>query len=257
VDKYVAFKALRFLHSPLVVMKRNHMNTDSTAGLLIDYGKLKDFLIKQTYIQKAKSFFDAPCGEGSLLKLMENEIGNNHLLGLDLSDSQLALAKSKTSNVKFIKEDIFEMERVQTLIDNSCYLHIGGSFLNALKDEERKKLLQVLYRIKGVKYLGFEVQNQQYQKQKFIFNKWYEEKLATGITLKTTSRASGNESFELEVQVFRGIEKLAAVTEQLYFWGLEDCRADLLDAGWRDADIKHASYRNENELSHYYIEVTK
>ncbi|PIR96806.1 MAG: hypothetical protein COT91_04615 [Candidatus Doudnabacteria bacterium CG10_big_fil_rev_8_21_14_0_10_41_10] len=146
------------------------------------------------------SALDIGCGSGYLEQFFSEKI--NNVLGIDVSEKMLELAKSKFPSFNFKNADVYEyLKENNQLFD----LVISNSFYHHLKDYQAV-LEQVARSVKpgGALYMGLEPNYYSYRflaPFKFIFRKFFHEKLVENVAEKL----SGSEYEEIaEYHLFYG-----------------------------------------------------
>lgn len=110
-----------------------------------DLNFVKDILINKSELKTNYKVLDVGCGTGIITPLIF-EITNSEVIGIDLSDKMIEIAKNKykdNKNLKFINEDFYKFinnEKVDEIIIFNAYPHfldlkkLKEAFKNNLKN---------------------------------------------------------------------------------------------------------------------------
>jgi len=229
---------------------------NETLGQLLDYKNLIDFISSNSSsMHNCTAFIDAPCGTGVLLK--QADILKKKLAGIDLRKDRTQESWRLNKSITIVEGNILDINKISELkhLENA-YLHMGFSFMNIFPKAIRREIITAIHSSEFIKSVGFEIQNYNYQIENYESNKWYINKLKNGTILKSRNTHIDSESYKLELCFKNGVQEVTE-TEKLFFWRLDDCIKDCLNFNWSTINIKPATYRNNSEISHWYIELTK
>ena len=231
---------------------------DRTYGAFFSYEKLAKFIHNLHAIQCSDiHFIDLACGTGSLLEKLAVLLPANRLHGIDLESKQLTVARKRVPSIDFLKWDI---NKLSTLPLSSKWFpamaHLGFCFLNILEPLKRNDLLRNLKKNNGIRYLLFEIQNDDYQSSRYREGKWYQSRLTSNVLLK--SKWTYKDSLKSCKQlILEFMDKESCITDStvIYPWHVEDCMRDLKACGWQPVGILPARYREFEGIipSHWLI----
>jgi ubiquinone/menaquinone biosynthesis C-methylase UbiE len=122
----------------------------------VDRQEEEHWKLENTYIEKfyknrqLSTLLDLPVGTGRFLKYYENV---NTLIGIDISDDMLNIAKEKTkslqSNISLLKGDAFNLN-----YPDNYFMHtVCFRLLHLIPPEERQKLFNELTRVTSEKII--------------------------------------------------------------------------------------------------------
>jgi hypothetical protein len=234
------------------------LNYQSTIGQLLDYKGLASYLIQEIRAQERWSFFwDAPCGDGHLLELLEMSLPEYPLFGLDSSEAQLEVAARRVRRATLVLGDIFEISAtssgVTSLVNGVC--HMGFCFLNTLAAAKRVELLQHLRRARpNIATLALEIQNTAHYARKYKPGVRYDSVLPNGTNVCSISESLGPGHRKLSM-TFRRSSEVTHVEDELYDVPIHTLESESRSVGWTQIDARPATYRGMHDgvNSHWFV----
>jgi len=98
------------------------------------------------FLKPNSKILDAGCGGGIASKILSKKY---ELIGVDISEKMLAIARKNSPNIKFIKKDITKLNFPASTFDGICSFFV----LLHLKERDIKRLIKSFYKLlknKGV-----------------------------------------------------------------------------------------------------------
>lgn len=102
---------------------------------------VKRLAIKMLEIKQYDNVIDLCCGTGDLSEIIKKQQPESHIVGIDFSENMLSIAKSKHSDIKFLKGDVTNLSYPDNSFDIAV---IGFGLRNILYSE---KAVEEIYRV--------------------------------------------------------------------------------------------------------------